>query len=201
MFAYCGNNPVIMEDPNEYRFDITGGRDNGKYISMAIQSQYPAIAKNVKKRKPKPQPKPSEDTKKRDALISGGERVLSELEKVPEQIPIVQNRAILRGQQMPFNIPVKGSGIIRSVGKIGSAGVVGNILSGIAILGNFNSRDGFRVGLARTTVDLIGMAATAALCTALIPEAATVGTAAAITVGVSYGVSFVSDLIKDTFYI
>ena len=51
MFAYCGNNPVIMEDPNGYRFDITGGRDNVDHISMAIQSQYPAIAKNVQKKK------------------------------------------------------------------------------------------------------------------------------------------------------
>ena len=69
MFAYCGNNPVIMEDPNGYRFDITGGHDNGKYISMAIQSQYPAIAKNVANRKPIPKPKPQPKSNKNNEII------------------------------------------------------------------------------------------------------------------------------------
>ena len=75
MFAYCGNNPVIMEDSNGYRFDITGGCDNGKHISMAIQLQYPVIAKNVSKRKlipqPKPTPKPSNNTEVVVNFVSG----------------------------------------------------------------------------------------------------------------------------------
>lgn len=91
MFAYCGNNPVIMGDPNGYRFDITGGRYNGKYISMAIQSQYPAIANNVANRKPIPQPKPNKNNEiiksiKKDVTATAIDETLKELPKVGKVI-------------------------------------------------------------------------------------------------------------------
>ena len=137
MFAYCGNNPVIMEDPNGYRFDITGGRDNGKYISMAIQSQYPAIKKNVERKQVKEKRENGTKSTIISAIDSAGQKGTKYLAS-----PTYIDKCIIHGEQYTQELPkvvYPGAKTLDKVSKkVGLATVVTSTFSIVKNLRNKN---------------------------------------------------------------
>ena len=189
MFAYCGNNPVIMEDPNGYRFDITGGRDNGKYISMAIQSQYPAIKKNVERK----QAKSIVNNFVKETVKSIGDSKIGEKlsEKAkPKKVVQYSNKKGMYGLHCEYT---KTPPVMTALNKVSNAaGLIGTVTSAFSI--GKNMYEGNYIGVTTGVLNFvagIGIGALIGLA------GITGGWAIGLSVGGGFIAGFIIDCVVD----